>query len=42
MIFEFERFDGLTGMDVLLQDSDPEVFGFELDLYWVQAGAEIL
>lgn len=40
--FEFERFDGLTGMDVLLQDSDPEVFGFELDLYWVQAGAEIL
>ena len=36
--FEFERFDGVTGLDVLLQESDPEVFGFELDLYWVQAG----
>jgi sugar phosphate isomerase/epimerase len=36
--FEFERYDGITGLDVLLQESDPEVFGFELDLYWVQAG----
>ncbi|MEK4064872.1 MULTISPECIES: sugar phosphate isomerase/epimerase family protein [unclassified Paenibacillus] len=36
--FEFERIDGVTGMEVLLQESDPEVFGFELDMYWVQAG----
>ncbi|MEK5237145.1 sugar phosphate isomerase/epimerase [Paenibacillus sp. FSL L8-0470] len=36
--FEFERVDGVTGMEVLLQESDPEVFGFELDMYWVQAG----
>ncbi|OME02501.1 xylose isomerase [Paenibacillus odorifer] len=35
--FEFERFDGLTGMEILLTESDPAV-GFELDLYWVQAG----
>ncbi|ASA21417.1 sugar phosphate isomerase/epimerase family protein [Paenibacillus donghaensis] len=35
--FEFERFDGLTGMDILLAETDPAV-GFELDLYWVQAG----
>ncbi|MEK5028632.1 sugar phosphate isomerase/epimerase family protein [Paenibacillus sp. FSL M7-1046] len=36
--FEFERVEGVTGMEVLLQESDPEVFGFELDMYWVQAG----
>ncbi|MRN55103.1 sugar phosphate isomerase/epimerase family protein [Paenibacillus monticola] len=35
--FEFERFDGSTGMDVLLNETDPSV-SFELDLYWVQAG----
>jgi len=35
--FEFERFDGMTGMEILLTESDPAV-GFELDLYWVQAG----
>jgi sugar phosphate isomerase/epimerase len=35
--FEFEKFDGVTGMDLLLQSSDAN-FGFELDLYWVQAG----
>lgn len=36
--FEFERLDGLTGLEVLLQESDPGAFDFELDLYWVQAG----
>jgi sugar phosphate isomerase/epimerase len=36
--FEFERFDGRTGMDILVEESDPEVFGLELDLYWVQVG----
>jgi sugar phosphate isomerase/epimerase len=35
--FEFERFDGISGMEVLLAETDPAV-GFELDLYWVQAG----
>lgn len=35
--FEFERFVGVTGMEILLTESDPAV-GFELDLYWVQAG----
>ncbi|WP_339315267.1 sugar phosphate isomerase/epimerase [Paenibacillus sp. FSL R10-2734] len=35
--FEFERFDGITGMEVLLTETDPAV-GFLLDLYWVQAG----
>ncbi len=35
---EFEKFDGRTGMDILLEESDPDAFGFELDMYWVQAG----
>lgn len=36
--FEFEKFDGVTGMEILLKESDPETFGFEIDTYWVQAG----
>lgn len=36
--FEFMKFDGVTGMDILLNESDPEFFGFEIDTYWVQAG----
>ncbi|MBB6675632.1 sugar phosphate isomerase/epimerase family protein [Cohnella nanjingensis] len=37
--FEFERFaGGRTGLDILFQETDPESFGFELDLFWVQAG----
>ncbi|MHA6532016.1 sugar phosphate isomerase/epimerase family protein [Paenibacillus sp. BAC0078] len=36
--FEFERLDGITGLELLLQETDPASFGFELDLYWVQAG----
>jgi sugar phosphate isomerase/epimerase len=35
--FEFERFDGISALEVLLTETDPAV-GFELDLYWVQAG----
>jgi sugar phosphate isomerase/epimerase len=36
--FEYTKFDGKTGMDILLESSDPEVFDFEIDVYWVQAG----
>lgn len=36
--FEFMKFDGVTGMEVLLEESDPEVFDFEIDTYWVQHG----
>lgn len=35
--FEFVKFDGKTGMDILLEECDPAV-GFEIDVYWVQAG----
>lgn len=36
--FEFARYDGKSGMEILLQESDPETFQFELDVHWVQAG----
>lgn len=36
--FEFERFDGVLGYEVLMQETDPLDFGLELDTYWVQAG----
>ncbi len=35
--FEFERFDGVLGMDILFDSFCPEA-QFELDTYWVQAG----
>lgn len=36
--FEYTKFDGTTGMDILLSESNRESFGFELDMYWVQTG----
>ena len=36
--FEFEKFDGMTGMEYILNNTDPETFGMEIDTYWVQAG----
>ena len=38
--FEFTKFDGKSGMDIILEESDPEAFGYEIDLFWVQAGGE--
>lgn len=36
--FELERFDGRTGLDILSEESDPEIFSFEIDTYWIQHG----
>jgi len=36
--FEFERFDGVTGFEILYNESDPQVFKGEPDTYWIQAG----
>lgn len=36
--FEFVKFDGVTGLDLLYSESDREVFNAEIDTYWVQAG----
>lgn len=36
--FEFKKFDGITGMDILFNETDAEAFQFEIDTYWVQSG----
>lgn len=36
--FEFVKFAGKTGMQWLFEESDSDVFDFEIDTYWVQAG----
>lgn len=36
--FEFEKFNGRLGMDILAEETDSENFLFTLDTYWVQAG----
>lgn len=35
--FEFQKFDGVTGMDILLNETTSDV-GFEIDTFWVQTG----
>jgi sugar phosphate isomerase/epimerase len=34
--FEFMPLDGGTMFDILVQDTDPALVGFELDVYWTQ------
>ncbi len=36
--FEFERFDGKTGFDILFENTKPENLVSELDTYWVHHG----
>jgi sugar phosphate isomerase/epimerase len=36
--FEFEKFNGVTGLETLYAQSDPAVFNAEMDTYWVQHG----
>ncbi len=36
--FEFMKFDGKTGLEILFEETDPEAFHFEIDTYWIQAG----
>ena len=38
LLLELERFDGRTGLEILCAESDPEVFSFEVDTYWIQHG----
>lgn len=35
---EFAKYGDKTGMDILFEESDPAVFDFEIDTYWIQAG----
>lgn len=36
--FEFERFGGRRGLDILIENTSPEALKLELDTYWVQHG----
>jgi len=36
--FELEKFNGRTGLAILCEESDPELFNAEIDTYWIQHG----
>tara|TARA_Y100000588_G_scaffold303775_1_gene326385 strand:+ start:885 stop:1655 length:771 start_codon:yes stop_codon:yes gene_type:complete len=36
--FELERFGDRTALQILIEESDAEVFQFEIDVYWIQHG----
>lgn len=36
--FELQRFGDKTGMQMLVEESDPHNFSFEIDTYWIQHG----
>lgn len=36
--FEFKKLGGRRVIDMLIEDTDPELFGFIMDTYWVQYG----
>lgn len=36
--FEFERYGGRKGLDILIEDTDPNLFNFIIDTHWVQTG----
>ncbi len=36
--FEFQKLEGKTVMDRMLEDTDPEKFGFIIDTFWLQMG----
>ena len=38
--FEFQKFDGKYGLDILYENTDPKLVKAEIDTYWVQHGGE--
>ena len=36
--FELERFGDKTGLEIIYEESDPEMFSAEIDTYWIQHG----
>lgn len=36
--FEFQKFDGKTGLDILFENTQPHLLKSELDIYWAVAG----
>lgn len=38
--FEFKQFGGKYGLDILFENTDPDLVKFELDTYWITFGGE--
>lgn len=38
--FEFRAFDGVYGLDILREYTDPDLVKFEMDVYWIARGGE--
>jgi sugar phosphate isomerase/epimerase len=38
--FEFHKYDGKNGLDILFENSEPHLVKAELDVYWVKHGGE--
>lgn len=38
--FEFEKFHGKTGFEILVENTDPTYVGFEPDVHWIQRAGE--
>ncbi len=38
--FEFQKYGGVYGLDLLAQNTDPSYVGFELDTHWLQFGGQ--
>ena len=38
--FEFEKHDGQTGYDIILQDTDPDLVKLQMDMYWVMHSSD--
>ena len=38
--FEFQKFDGKTGLDILFENCEPHLVKAEIDVYWVKHGGE--
>lgn len=37
--YDFQEFDGKSVLDIMMEHTDPDVFGIELDAYWIIRGA---
>ena len=35
---ELQKYNGITGLEIILQESDPRCLQLELDTYWIQHG----
>lgn len=38
--FEFQKYHGIYGLEILMNHTDPECVGFELDTHWLQFGGQ--